>query len=141
MPYPQSSSDFMYFYCSWLLIKKESLAFFSAQNIKETNKGKEIDFLREYKLPIGEPQEERFRLNSCWARKYQNALIVVNPTELLQTVSLGIDKQYWDYSSQTVVSNTIKIPPRGGHILFDANALGLISQGSNKNFSSKSIPF
>jgi len=121
MCYPSAGQrgqmEFMYSYCTWLLIKKTGLSFFNS-----TTKGKysyyklEIPWFQEYELPIGEPVGNRYQLGKCHARDYQGGLILVNPTDKTTVITLDKDKPNWDWTFNKTVSE-LTMPAQSGKIL------------------------
>jgi len=77
---------FLYYYCSWLLVKQPGRSFFYATrgNPDWSNPG--TPWYEEYDLPIGAPKSRRYQQGECWMREYENATIVVNPTQTPQSI-------------------------------------------------------
>lgn len=119
--YPPSTEaegrqDFLYGYCSWLLIREPGLSLFQASRGDPGYANPQPPWYEEYELPIGLPTSGRRRLGECWARDYGRARVVVNPTRTEQSVAFkdGIHRVDWT-TKQT--GNRFTVPRASGRIL------------------------
>jgi len=110
---PEGHQVFLYYYCSWLLVKQPGRSFFYATRDIRGWSNPRTPWYSEYDLPIGEPRSARYRKNACWVREYTNALVVVNPTR--KTQKLRFDN--WIESSSQRSASLLQMPPTSGRIL------------------------
>lgn len=125
---PRSHDEFLYTYCSWLLINKPGVSFYSATRGDRAWLSPNVAWYEEYELPIGEPVGRRYPLGQCWARKYKNAIILVNPNDRAQLIVVDEGKQWLDWTSKQAVRN-ILLSSQSGRILLP------ISDKANSNTS------
>jgi hypothetical protein len=96
------SRFFLYNYCSWLLVKKPGRSFFYATRGSPDESNPATPQYKEYELPIGAPQSRRYMQGQCWVREYENATIVVNPTQTPQSILVN--------------GTVVELPATGGRI-------------------------
>ncbi len=119
---PAGRERFLYTYCSWLLVKRPGRSFFfSTKGDPGYRTNPVVPWYREYDLPIGAAASGRHREGACWARRYTNALVVVNPTRETQSVRLARNITWIDASSEKPVS-VVQMPPTSGRILLSGPA-------------------
>ncbi|MCK4998928.1 MAG: hypothetical protein KAS23_05310 [Anaerohalosphaera sp.] len=107
-----------YIYCSFLLSKQPGRSYFYSD--KDINDGEINQVIWEvYSLPIGKPVAARYQKNECWIRDYENARIVVNPTEHTLTIDLEEPFPMLDWFEQKSVTDVI-LPAKTAKILFIA---------------------
>ena len=107
--------NFLYSYCSWLLIKKPGKSFYYATRGKGLS-SQNVPWYSEYDLPIGKPTSDMYLQNQCWLRDYENARVVVNPTNRVQKVIVDKGKLWLDWTSKKSVS-WLELPAQSGRIL------------------------
>jgi len=108
--------QFIYVYCSFLLVKQPGRSFFSAGRIKGISRNSTGCWYDEYNLPIGKPRGERYRQQNCWLRDYEDAKIVVNPGPVSQRISLGADKYWLHWGAQKKIT-VLELPAHSAAIL------------------------
>jgi len=113
---PSAHDEFLYYYCSWLLIKKQGLSFFYSTRGKYAHIHPEVPWYEEYDLALGEAISSRYSKGACWLRDYKNGKIVVNPTDKLQRIVIDKNKQWLDWENKKAVTE-LEIPPITGRIL------------------------
>lgn len=83
---PEGHKDFMYGYCSWLLVREPGLSLFQATRGDPGYANPNPPWYKEYDL-LGLPTSHRRPLGECWVRDYGDARVVVNPTLVEQEVA------------------------------------------------------
>jgi hypothetical protein len=87
--YPDTGANqqkqFMYFYCSWLMVKSDNSLFWAAENVEGVD-SPEKPWYPEYEYDLGYPLGARYEISSLWLREYTNAWVAVNPTEASHNV-------------------------------------------------------
>jgi hypothetical protein len=112
----EGHEQFLYNYCSWLLVKRPGRSFFFATRNDPGWSNPVPPWYEEYDHPLGEPRSSRHRRDICWVREYTNALVVVNPTRGMATVRFA-GKDNWIESSTRQPCTTLVLPPTSGRIL------------------------
>jgi hypothetical protein len=112
----RSYQDFMYTYCSWLLVYKKGQSYYHASRDVMGYANPVVPWYEEYDLPLGKPRSARYSQGQCWLRDYENAKIIVNPTGKSEKVVVDKDKYWLDWVSKVKVSE-VEIPPKSGIIL------------------------
>jgi hypothetical protein len=94
----QDYSNFLYVYCSFLLVRDDDWSLFGVYRRKD---GVDLDpWYEEYTLPIGNPEGPRYQRQGCWLRDYQHAKIAVNPSSVRCTISLDSDTYTLDWRTK-----------------------------------------
>ncbi len=86
---PDGHRDFLYGYCSWLLVRKPGLSLFQATRGDPGYANPRAPWYEEFDLRIGLPTSNRYQREKCWFRDYGEARVVVNPTRTEQWVSFN----------------------------------------------------
>ncbi len=113
--------QFMYVYCSFLLVKRPGYSLFYASSDKGLHRNDKMPWYDEYDLPMGEPISQRYLKDGCWFRNYTNAIIVVNPTEVSRKIAVDRSKQWLDWSLKEAFSE-LTLPPKSGRILLPVSS-------------------
>lgn len=113
--------QFMYAYCSFLLVKRPGYSLFYASSDKGLHRNDKVPWYGEYDLPIGQPLSERYLKDNCWFRDYTNARIVVNPAEVSRKIALDRDKQWLEERSKEALTE-LTLPPKSGRILLPVSS-------------------
>jgi hypothetical protein len=108
--------QFLYAYCSFLLIKRPGYSLFYESSDKALKRNRKVPWHDEYDLQIGEPTSVRYFRNGCWLRNYTNAKIVVNPTDDQRQVLIDKNKLWLDWISKKAVRE-LTLAPKSGRIL------------------------
>lgn len=110
--------EFLYTYCSWLLVKRPEKSFYYATRGVRGYGNPVVPWYKEYDLPIGESTTKRYKIGDCWARNYQNAaIIVVNPTRQAQQINFCNNGEIFvDHATNKMFSGPISLPPQSGRI-------------------------
>lgn len=109
--------DFLYTYCSWLLVKEKGKSFYHSSKGVMGYKNPNIPWYDEYDLSIGKPVGSRYRMGQCWARDYQGAKIVVNPTRKMQVVKMESSGKVHLNWITGELTNEVTIPAQSGVIM------------------------
>jgi len=100
--------NFLYSYCSYLLIRNDQLSLFGVHRQK---KGVDLDpWYEEYTLPLGNPLGARYQQDSCWLRDYQHGKIVVNPSSSSCTLTFDDENYTLDWRTKRTVTRLTMEP-------------------------------
>jgi hypothetical protein len=113
---PLGYEQYLYTYCTFLLTKKIGQSYYFASKGVSGYANSEVPWYKEYELPIGEPVSGRYLQGKCWVRDYQNAKIIVNPTEQIQNVVIG-NQKYWYSPSDNKAIVKLDLKSGTGRIL------------------------
>jgi hypothetical protein len=108
--------QFLYTYCTFLLTKKSGKSFYCASRGASGYDNTKVPWYEEYDLPIGNPKSARYSQDQCWLRDYENAKIIVNPTEQTQKITVSQDK-YWYSPTDNKAVSRLELKPGTGRIL------------------------
>lgn len=113
---PEGHGDFMFGYCSWLLVREPGRSLFLATRGDPGYSNPQPPWYEEYDLSIGSPTSKRYHDGPCWIRNYGHVRVVVNPTHLAQQVSFEDGVERIDWTTKRT-RNQFTIPPVSGRIL------------------------
>jgi hypothetical protein len=123
--------DFLYTYCSWLLVKQKGKSFYCASKGVMGYNNPNVPWYDEYDLAIGEPVSGRYKVGSCWGRDYQAAKVFVNPTQEKQVVKIeSSGKLYLNWTTRQL-GNEVTIPAQSGSIILPTVYDAVKPAGSN----------
>jgi len=108
--------QFMYVYCSFLLVKRPGYSLFYASSDFGEDRAGKIPWYEQYELPLGRPTSKRYQRAGCWFRDYSNARTVVNPAETPRRIVIDGNGQWMDWASKKTVSQLV-LPPKSGALL------------------------
>jgi len=97
----------LYSYCSWLLTKEQGMSFTDFQEDEQQRGYSERIQRAAYRLPIGEPLSKQYSQNACLIRDYENAKILVNPTEESRKVIIDKNKLWLNWTSKKTVNSLV----------------------------------
>lgn len=120
----QGYEEFLFNYCSWLLVKRPGRSFFYSTREERGWSNPKTPWYDEYDWKIGQPLSKRKQRGPCWVRFFSNALVVVNPTKRRHTLKLERDRQWVDRWGRKV-SMPLEMPPGSGRIWLRKNDLRL----------------
>lgn len=113
----RGDAEFMYIYCSFLLVHRPGLSFFFADRGALGYSSPIVPWNPVYDLNLGLPKGKRFEEKGCWIRDYQNAKILVNPTMNLIQLAIFQGQELYYFNTGNIVSDLLEIPARSGKIL------------------------
>jgi len=90
--------QFLYMYCSFLLTKKPGKSFFSSS--RDVDGKLTVPWYKEYDLPLGKPLGPRYIKQDCWWRDYENAKIVVNPSQQEKGITMDSNRKWLDWAGR-----------------------------------------
>ncbi|AQT70339.1 hypothetical protein STSP2_03545 [Anaerohalosphaera lusitana] len=119
--------DFLYFYCSWMLVKQDGRSLFTASRGKRGYANSTVPWYSEYELDLGSPLAPKFKSNNCWLRKFEReSLVAVNPNHSTESIDLPKDETFVDPSTSQMFKGSLSLPAQSGKILLK------IGQGEGK---------
>ncbi|MCX5636951.1 MAG: putative glycoside hydrolase [Planctomycetota bacterium] len=100
--------QFLYTYCSFLLIRAENFSLFGT--VRRLDGAELMPWYEEYKLPLGNPTGLRYQQQGCWFRDYQHGRIVVNPSGVRCTIPLDSKTYTLDWRTKSQVTQVTLEP-------------------------------
>lgn len=108
--------EFLFSYCSLLISNNKDRSYLQTKDNNAFHSYDKVKWFKKYDLPLGEVVSQKYFDNDCIFIDYENAKIVVNPTETFRKITVGQDKLRLDWTSKKAVKELL-LPPRSGRLL------------------------